>query len=57
MEKSKDIPNHIIDRIKESDLAVLGIQRIGRRQKYLGELTMRIARETDRPLLIISKRN
>lgn len=57
VEKSNDILNHLIDRVKESDLAILGIQRFGRRQKYLGELTLRIARETDRPLLIISKRN
>lgn len=57
VEKSNDIPNHLIDRVKENDLAILGIQRFGRREKYLGELTLRIARETDTPLLIISKRN
>ena len=54
---SDDISGHIIERVAESDLAILGIQRLSRRRKFLGELTLRIARETDRPLLIISKRN
>lgn len=57
VEKSNDTVTHLISRVKESDLAILGIQRLGRRRKFLGELTLRIARETDRPLLIISKRN
>lgn len=57
VEKSDDIAAHIIRRVTESDLAILGIQRLGRRQKFLGELTLRIAGETDRPLLIISRRN
>jgi APA family basic amino acid/polyamine antiporter len=57
VEKSDDIAAHIIRRVTESDLAILGIRRLGRRQKFLGELTLRIAGETDRPLLIISRRN
>ena len=57
VEKSNDTVTHLISRVKESDLAILGIRRLGRRRKFLGELTLRIARETDRPLLIISKRN
>lgn len=57
VEKSDDITAHIIRRVNDSDLAILGIQRLGRRQKFLGELTLRIADETDRPLLIISRRN
>jgi amino acid transporter len=57
VEKSDDITAHIIRRVYESDLAILGIRRLGRRQKFLGELTLRIARETDRPLLMISKGN
>lgn len=54
---SDDVAGHIIERTVESDLVILGIQRLGRRRKFLGEMTLRIARETDRPLLIISKRN
>lgn len=57
VEKSDDISAHIIRRVTESDLAILGIRRLGRRQKFLGELTLRIAGETDRPLLIISRKN
>ena len=57
VEKSDDIAAHIVRRVTESDLAILGIRRLGRRQKFLGELTLRIAGETDRPLLIISRRN
>ena len=57
VEKSNDTAAHLISRVKESDLAILGIRRLGRRRKLLGELTLRIARETDRQLLIISKRN
>jgi len=57
VEESNDTAAHLVSRVNESDLAILGIQRLGRRRKFLGELTLRIARETDRPLLIISKRN
>ena len=57
VEKSDDIAAHIISRVKESDLVILGIQRLGRRQKSLGELTLRIAHETKQPLLMISRRN
>jgi amino acid transporter len=55
VDKSNDIAGRIIERVTGSDLAILGIQRLGRRQKFLGELTLRIARDTDRPLLMISK--
>lgn len=57
VENSDDIAGHIINRAAESDLVILGIQRVGRRQKSLGILTLRIARETDCPLLMISSRN
>jgi hypothetical protein len=57
VDKSNDIAGRIIERVTGSDLAILGIQRLGRRQKFLGELTLRIARDTDRPLLMISKGN
>jgi APA family basic amino acid/polyamine antiporter len=57
VEKSDDIAGQIISRADESDLVILGIQRVGRRQKSLGKLTRRIARETDSPLLMISSRN
>ncbi len=57
VEKSEDIASHLIRRVAECDLAIFGIRRLGRRQKFLGELTLRIAGETDRPLLIISGRN
>ncbi len=57
VEKSDDIGAHIVSRARESDLVILGIQRLGRRQKSLGGLTLRIARETEQPLLMISRRN
>ena len=57
VEKSDDIAGHIIGRVTESDLVILGTQRLGRRQKSMGELTLRIARETDCPILMISRRN
>lgn len=57
VEKSDDIAGHIISRVAESDLVILGTQRLGRRRKSLGELILRIARETDCPILMISRRN
>jgi APA family basic amino acid/polyamine antiporter len=39
----------------ESDLVILGLQRLGRRRKKFGKLTLQIARETSCPLIMISR--
>jgi nucleotide-binding universal stress UspA family protein len=39
-----------------SDLAVLGVQRMGRWQKQFGQFALKMARETDCPMLLISRR-
>ena len=43
-------------RADESDLVILGVQRVSRRQKLLGNFTQKIARATDCPILMISSR-
>lgn len=48
---SKEITNHAV----ESDLVILGLQRLARRRKKFGELTLKIARETSCPLIMISR--
>ena len=39
----------------ESDLVILGLQRLARRRKKFGKLTLQIARETSCPLIMISR--
>ncbi len=57
VEKADDIAKQIISHVTESDLVILGLQRLGRHRKYFGELTLRIARETSCPILMISRRS
>ncbi len=45
----------IIQRADESDLVILGVQKIGRR-KVFGEIVLRIAEETDCALIMISQK-
>ncbi len=40
----------------DSDLVVLGLQRLGRRHKVFGDVALRVARETSCAILMISKR-
>jgi hypothetical protein len=46
----------IAEHAADHDLVVLGVQRESRRRKTLGPVVLRIARETDRPLILISRR-
>ncbi len=46
----------IARRAADSDLIVLGAQRLGNRRKAFGDLALRVARATDRPILLISRR-
>ncbi len=43
-------------RAEESDLLILGVQRIGRRKKLFGEFTRQIAQRTSCPMIVISRR-
>jgi len=45
----------IIQKAAEYDLVVLGVQKIGRKKAF-GEVVLRIARETDCPLIMISQK-
>jgi nucleotide-binding universal stress UspA family protein len=51
-EVSRAIAEHAAD----CDLVVLGVQRMHRRHKALGEVALRISRETACPILMISHR-
>jgi nucleotide-binding universal stress UspA family protein len=39
-----------------SDLVILGVQRLSRRQKLFGQFTLQLARKTSTPMLLISRR-
>ncbi|MCA9970507.1 MAG: universal stress protein, partial [Anaerolineales bacterium] len=41
---------------READLVILGLQRAGRRQRVFGDVTLRVARDTDCALILISRR-
>jgi basic amino acid/polyamine antiporter, APA family len=54
--RSADAAAEIIRAATETDLVVLGLQRLGPRQKVFGDFTLRIARETRCPLIMVSRR-
>ncbi|MFC1597220.1 amino acid permease [Planctomycetota bacterium] len=54
--RSNEAGRVVVDRAAESDLVILGVQRLSRRQKAFGHITLDIARETDCPILMISHR-
>ncbi len=56
VEKNEDVAGEIIGQTTETDLIVLGLQRVSRREKVFGEHIMQIARETDCPMLLISSK-
>ena len=45
----------ITNNAAESDLVIIGLQRLARRRKKFGKLTLQIARETSCPLIMISR--
>ena len=53
---SDDAVGAIVEAASQCGLLILGVQRIGPRQKLFGGFTRRIARQTDCRLIIISRR-
>lgn len=53
---SDDAIETVVQRADDSDLVILGVQRIGPRQKLFGRFTRRIAGETRCPVIVISRR-
>jgi len=45
-----------VDKASESDLVILGLQRLGRRRKMFGDTAMMIARDTGCGIIMISQR-
>jgi amino acid transporter/nucleotide-binding universal stress UspA family protein len=52
-----DMITEVVERAAESDLLILGLQRLGRRRKVFGKNVLEIARRTTCPLLMISRRS
>ncbi|HSH71348.1 MAG TPA: amino acid permease [Deferrisomatales bacterium] len=53
---SDDPGGEVVARAVDHDVVVMGMQRRSRSQKVFGEIPMRIARETEVPLILISRR-
>ena len=53
--QSPDAAEEVIREAGETDLLILGLQRHGPRRKTFGDFTLRIARETNCPLVMISR--
>jgi amino acid transporter len=47
----------VVSRAADSDLVILGLQRLGRRRKVFGKTVLEIAQRTSCPLLMISRRS
>lgn len=54
--QSDDAGRVITDHAAESDLVILGVQRVSARKKAFGHISLRIAQETKCPILMISHR-
>ena len=52
---SENPVDRIVERAADVDLLVLGTQRFARHQKFLGETTLRIARQTSCGLILINR--
>jgi amino acid transporter/nucleotide-binding universal stress UspA family protein len=50
-----DVIGEVVKRAAESDLLILGLQRLGRRRKVFGQTALEIAQKTTCPLLMISR--
>jgi nucleotide-binding universal stress UspA family protein len=56
LHRNDDSLAELVRNVSGSDLAVLGLQRHGRRRKIFGAATLELARATTCPLLLISRR-
>ena len=56
LRRSSDALAELIAASRDTDLVVLGLQRLARRRRTFGELTLRLATETSTPLILISRR-
>ncbi len=54
--QAANVAEEVARHAAESDLVVLGLQRLGRRQKMFGDVVLRVARDTSCPILMISRR-
>jgi nucleotide-binding universal stress UspA family protein len=54
--ETDDVVQAILDRAAEADMVILGVERANRRHRAFGQVTLRVARETSTPVLIISCR-
>ena len=53
---TQDPGTELVRRAADHDAVVMGMQRLSRRQKVFGGLPLRVARETEVPLILISRR-
>ena len=51
-----DVVSAVVRQAAQADLVVLGLKRIGQRRKVFGDLALRIARETNCGIIMISRR-
>ena len=51
-----DDPVDVITKLAGDQLVILGVQRIGPRRKLVGQFTRKVARQTECPLIVISRR-
>ncbi len=52
-----DVTEAITQEARNHDLVVLGFQRVGRRQRVFGDITRRVAQETNCAIILISRKS
>ncbi len=51
-----NVTQAITEEAQKHDLVVLGLQRVGKRQRVFGDITQRVAQETDCAIILISRK-
>jgi len=54
--RARSVAEEVNRRAATADLVILGVQRLHRRRKMIGEVALQIARHTSCALLMISRR-
>lgn len=54
--RSETAIEEVIRECEQSDLTIIGVQRLGRRKKLFGNFAMEVVKKTNRALMLISRR-
>jgi nucleotide-binding universal stress UspA family protein len=54
--RADDVAEAIISHAADVDLIILGLQRFGRRRKIFGDISLKVVRDTECGIIMVSRR-